>query len=303
MVSNETLHPAALTIEDTLTKIKNDIPQLSGVVDAFQNLLLTTETAKSHLLSPNFSHEDFDQLRFSQGIPLLRDRKIHVDKDALRTVSALLIPSIRKGFPKLEISLSATERAIEENGIFLDELVSYLESITMSQPDELATKLGIPSLELQFICFELARPFAENIAKAISPFIKDLSWLKGYCPVCGSWPAISFWKGSEGRRFLRCSFCAHEWPYMRTQCAFCENTENEKLEIIFSEDRNFEHAELCHACMKYIVGLDIRNMITAPHASVAPLGLIYLDILAQDRGFEPGASCAWNVIEKTEKSL
>ncbi|MFH0959675.1 MAG: formate dehydrogenase accessory protein FdhE, partial [Pseudomonadota bacterium] len=133
--------------------------------------------------------------------------------------------------------------------------------------------------------------------------IKDLSWLKGYCPVCGSWPEISFWKGSEGRRFLKCSFCSHEWSFMRTQCPFCENTDNEKIEIIFSEDRNFEHAELCQECMKYIVGIDTRNMIAVPHAYVAPLGLIYLDVLAQDKGFQPGAACVWNMLEKTEKSL
>jgi len=90
---------------------------------------------------------------------------------------------------------------------------------------------------------------------------------------------------------------------MRTQCPFCENTDSEKMEIIFSEDRNFEHAELCHSCMKYIVGIDTRNMIAVPDGSVAPLGLIYLDVLAQDRGFQPGAACAWNILEKTEKSF
>jgi FdhE protein len=303
MVSTETPHQATQTIKDSLSRIKKDIPQLSGVVDAFQDLLINRVAAKSELPMVEFSDEKVDRLIFSQGMPMLHDRKIHVDKQAIKGVSRLLIPSMKKGFPKLNVSLSKLELFLEENGSFLDELAHCMESIATDVPANLAMKMEIPSPELQFICFELARPFAENISEKVSPFIKDLSWPKGYCPVCGSWPAISFWKSSEGRRFLRCSFCAHEWTYMRTQCPFCENTDNEKMEIIFSEDRNFEHAELCHSCMKYIVGIDTRNMIAVPDGSVAPLGLIYLDVLAQDRGFQPGAACAWNILEKTEKSF
>ncbi len=303
MVSNETLHQTTQTIQDSLSRIKSDIPQLSGVIDAFQDLLINRAVARSKLPIPDFSDEKVDAMGFSQGKPVLHERKIHVDKDAVKGVSELLLPSMRKGFPKLDPSLSKLELFLKESGPYFDELVLYMESIAMHEPGELSKRLDIPPLELQFICFELARPFAENLSEKVSPLVKDLTWLKGYCPVCGSWPAVSFWRGSEGRRFLRCSFCAHEWSYMRTQCPFCENSDNEKREIIFSEDRNFEHAELCHACMKYIVGIDTRNMIAVPDPSAAPLGLIYLDVLAQDRGFQPGAICAWNILEKTEKSL
>ncbi len=303
MVSNETPHQTTQTIEESLNRIKNDIPQLSGIVDAFRDLLINGAIAQSELPIPQFVDEKVDRLRFSQGIPMLHERKIHVDRDAIMGVSELLIPSMKKGFPKLDVSLSKLESFLKENGAFLDELVPTMESIAIDEPEELARQLEIPTLELQFICYELTRPFAEKISERVSPLINELNWSKGYCPVCGSWPVISFWKGSEGRRFLKCSFCGKEWPYMRTQCPFCENNDNEKQEIIFSEDRNFEHAELCHECMKYVVGIDTRNMIAAPHPLAAPLGLIYLDVLAQDRGFQPGSTCAWNILEKTERSI
>jgi len=76
---------------------------------------------------------------------------------------------------------------------------------------------------------------------------------------------------------------------MRTACPFCENNDHEKLELIYSEDRDFERAELCHECKRYIVGIDLRDRTEDPIMEVIALRLFYLDILAQDKGFVPGA--------------
>jgi FdhE protein len=83
---------------------------------------------------------------------------------------------------------------------------------------------------------------------------------------------------------------------MRTQCPFCLTDDPEKTELVFVEDRKPERAELCHACRKYVVSVDLRELaLDLPH-EVAALGMVHLDWLAQQRGFTPGAVCAWNVI-------
>ena len=143
---------------------------------------------------------------------------------------------------------------------------------------------------------QLSRPFALKRADSMPTLPEHLHWIKGYCPLCGSWPELSFLEGKEGYRRLRCSFCGHEWNFMRTQCPFCENTDQDKLEFIFSEDRDFERAELCYECMKYIVSIDLRNRAGEIAREIAALGLVYLDVLAQERNFSPGAGCAWNVL-------
>jgi len=298
MVSDETSKKITGSIRDSLEKTKKDIPQLAGVVDAFEDLLVKRTIAKFALPTPNFSNVTIDFARFSQGVPVLDDGKIDIEKDSFKKVALLLLPAMRKGFPKLDAPLSRFESFINESETAIDQLLPAIESTDSTVLDELARNLDISPTALQFVCSELAKPFTEKIAEAIAPLIQDVTWLKGYCPVCGAWPELSSWKGPEGRRFLNCSVCGHEWTYMRTQCPFCENSDNAKLEIIFSEDRKFEHAELCHECMKYIVGLDTRNMVNPPHPSAASLGLIYLDFLAQERGFAPGATSAWNVLEK-----
>jgi len=115
MASNEPSLQTTQTIEDSLTSIRTDIPQLSGVVDAFQDLLINRAVAKTSLPEPGFSHKEVDPLRFSQGIPVLPNRKIIVERDAVRTISGLLIPSMKRGFPKLDVSLSKLESFLNNN--------------------------------------------------------------------------------------------------------------------------------------------------------------------------------------------
>lgn len=290
MVSDETHNKTVKSIRDSLELIKKDIPQLRGVVEAFEELLVAKSVAKSEISTPGFSNIEIDLARFSQGVPVLDDRKIEVDRDSLRKVALLLIPAIKKGFPKIDVALNRLESFVANDETAMEQLQPALESGSAVILGDMAVKLDIPTEILQFVCSELAKPFAEKVEEAIAPMIEGLSWLKGYCPVCGAWPTVSVLKGNEGRRFLNCSVCGHEWNYMRTQCPFCENTDTTKQEIIFSEDRKYEYAELCHTCRKYIVGLDTRNLISPPHPSTAPIGLIYLDVLAQERGFTPGAT-------------
>src|SRR5207247_2325597 len=45
------------------------------------------------------------------------------------------------------------------------------------------------------------------------------AWSHGYCPACGSWPALA--EVVEGHRVLRCSFCAAGWELATYGCVYC----------------------------------------------------------------------------------
>jgi hypothetical protein len=49
-------------------------------------------------------------------------------------------------------------------------------------------------------------------------------WTQGYCPACGSWPALA--EFFFGERLLRCAFCACTWRPAVDRCTYC----NEKGE-------------------------------------------------------------------------
>src|SRR5437773_1994359 len=44
-------------------------------------------------------------------------------------------------------------------------------------------------------------------------------WNRGYCPACGSWPAMA--EVVDGHRTLRCSFCAAAWELAQYACIYC----------------------------------------------------------------------------------
>jgi FdhE protein len=89
---------------------------------------------------------------------------------------------------------------------------------------------------------------------------------------------------------------------MRTACPFCENDDHETLEYFYSAERTSERAEVCNSCKRYIVGVDLRDRVDNVVMDVAPLGLVYLDILAQEKGYLPGAVTAWNVLDHTGRT-
>lgn len=278
--------------------MREDLPQLATVFDAFKELLAAQAAFKVDLPEIHRNDLSIDPVQYSQGVPILAKEVFSLSQDDLRRAADRLLPAMEKGFPKIKEQLSVIEKAIknenQDSGVCLTDLGDCADA----EIEKTALKLGVDVNILQFVHGQLAKPFAQKQAESLAPLPQDIQWHKGYCPICGSWPGMSFLEGKEGRRWLRCSFCAHEWTYMRTKCPFCELEDHDKLEILFSEDRKSERAELCYACMKYLVSIDLRDRAYDVVREAAPLGLVYLDVLAQDKGFSPGAICAWNVMDQ-----
>lgn len=296
MSENVGTEKAAQEINEAIDRMTADMPHMASLLDAFRELFSERASIKAELPEPAPIDITLDPLKFSQGVPMLKDSAFVAPGDSIRWVANRLIPVVKRSFPAIAAQLGVISAAVESESPWSEDLTLALTSGDDEGTANLAHRLGIDPDTIKFVSFQTRKPFAEKRAEC-SPAVPDgYDWLKGYCPLCGAWPELSFLEGQEGRRFLRCSFCGHEWKFMRTQCPFCETTDQDKLELFFSEDRDFERAELCHECKKYVVGIDLRNRVIAPPRELIALGLVYLDILAQERGFEPGARCTWNVI-------
>jgi FdhE protein len=209
-----------------------------------------------------------------------------------------MIPYIKKGFPKIKPEIKRLKGAMEKGQLDLKDCMKALLQGQEKKIDETALTLETQPLILKFILDQLMKPFLEKRIKRTQSLIQNLVWPKGYCPLCGSFPELSFLKEKEGQRWLRCFLCGHEWRFMRTKCPFCENDNHERMELYFVEGREHERAELCFQCKRYIVNIDMRNCADEVVTEVAAIGMLYLDILAQGKGFLPVALCAWNRVTK-----
>jgi FdhE protein len=145
----------------------------------------------------------------------------------------------------------------------------------------------------EFILLQAAKPFLERRAQALAGGLGQGEH-GGGCPVCGSLPELSYLQGAVGERWLRCSLCATHWRFPRTSCPVCGNQDQEKMGFFFVEGREDQRVDHCAVCGKYLVGLDLRGKDREPVWEVVGLGMIHLDLLAQQRGFSPASALAWN---------
>ena len=286
MLSSE---QTAVQIRKAIQKIREEIPQLSNVLDALGDLLAEQAAFKAELPNIETRPEQLDDVAFSQGVPILLKNAFIIPADTLKKSADRLIPVMMRGLPKISEQLTVIAKTINFFNPADRDLTLSHERIS-----ELIVDLKVDAEIALFTLTQLVKPYTAKKAEAFSELLQEPKWFKGYCPICGSWPEIGFLEGQEGRRWLRCSFCSHEWNFSRTECPFCESANPDKLEIFYTANRPFERAEVCYECKKYLISLDLRNRVGVVR-EVAALGMVYLDVLAQEKGFSPGAASAWNI--------
>ena len=74
---------------------------------------------------------------------------------------------------------------------------------------------------------------------------RSTRWNHGYCPACGSWPAVG--EVAAGHRTLRCSFCSCAWELNTYACIYCENSGEGFVTAAPDEQRKDRRIEVCSA--------------------------------------------------------
>jgi FdhE protein len=149
--------------------------------------------------------------------------------------------------------------------------------------------------DLVWLVAELAvSPFAYALQEVLfsgtgnSPLGAALSaWTWGYCPACGSWPAIAEVTG--GRRALRCSFCAFAWDTGSHGCVYCGETGDKFIapspDAALVESRRHRRVEICNNCRSYMKAIDVNELSPFPLVAIADLETMDLDMAAIERGY------------------
>ena len=284
-------------IKKTITKMKKEMPSLASILNTYGKVFAERAKFREELpLLLNVRISSPDPLRFSQGMTLMNEGIFPLSTDSMEKVRDRMIPVLSKAFPKIRPVLRKLKAAVKKNQLNLKNCMEDM----LHRRDELisqtASHLETDPVTLKFILGQLMKPLVEKQSESLRSVIQNLNWKKGYCPVCGSFPALSYLKGAEGQRWLMCGLCSHEWRFMRTQCPFCENEDYKQSELCFVEDRAYEQAEMCHQCNRYLTGIDLRKYPYEFVPEVALTGMMYLDILAQEKGFLPMADSAWTLV-------
>jgi FdhE protein len=277
-------------IQKAVAAVKAERPAYEELLDFYEKLFLAQETAKEQVqLKPVQIAEDLLSIKQEEGFPLIDRADFAVD---LKASEALLREVCRVAVETNEVLAEAGTRLVDalDTGI-LQTSALFSRILGADGPDfeEIAQGLDVDKKILAFFTYNSVRPSLSLCAEQLATYLdKNVSWKKGYCPICGSPPALSI-LGDEGKRSLVCSFCGHEWDTQRIYCPFCDNQDQTKLHYFFSEEEKDYRVDVCDQCKKYLKTVDTREMKHPVYPPVEQVSTLHLDLLAQDQGLESGS--------------
>ncbi len=147
------------------------------------------------------------------------------------------------------------------------------------------------SPDLMWLVAELAvSPFAHALQRMLfaNPASADLqaaldTWNHGYCPACGSWPAVGEVTG--GHRTLRCSFCACAWELTTYACIYCEESGEPFVTAAPDPERKDRRIEICATCGGYLKTIDVPELSPFPLLAISDIETTDLDVSAMENGY------------------
>lgn len=156
-----------------------------------------------------------------------------------------------------------------------------------------AAQMGLAP-DLVWLIGELATsPFAHLLQRAVfsqrdgdsesAPLRSALAaWHRGYCPACGSWPALAEYV--DDARLLRCSFCGSAWELQAHHCIYCRE---DAVSILTPPDGEPSHArlEVCDRCGGYTKAVRVEAPAPFPLVAIEDMETLSLDRIGVERGY------------------
>jgi len=293
-------------VQTTLESISSTKPVYAELVETFSPLM-----SKQAELAEEFGENGpeppkVDEVRLMEGVHVLAGVKCDDWKEFLLASSRALLPLLKDMAPP---EAWPPEADTNLSGKTLARLVEARLSGDLQQFENTFVKLdGMPPSVLFSIVEAVAAPVLASMAGRLGESFSKGCWDQGSCPFCGSLPTIAYLSrrdpkdienlvGGGGKKHLHCSLCSHNWEYRRDTCPACGNQDQESREIFFVDGMKHERIEACHKCGTYCLCIDLRECEPQPQLDVVQLGLVHLDMIAQDKDLEPMTPTTWNCLE------
>ena len=150
-----------------------------------------------------------------------------------------------------------------------------------------------PGLRL-YLRWRLLSRYLFPAVNAFAAWRQEERWLRHYCSVCGSPPAMAQLVGTDpgSMRMLSCGCCGNRWRYRRTGCPFCRNEDDHRLAVIAAEDQGGLRIDYCEQCRGYLKTYQGQG---GEMVFLADWTSIQLDMIALDRGLKKLAASAYDL--------
>ncbi len=272
-------------------------PHSSELLKAFGLIIARQRQLTASIDLPKLDYSAIDKGKLKAGVPIIQQINLFSSADPFKEIALSLISVVKEGMPTLAAELERLSDLISKDKL---RLADYFESHTSGENksiDSWQNNLKISPSNASFLLSLVARVLLERRANEATAAMGEFSWEKGYCPICGEFPSIALIEEEGGKRFLHCSSCGQDWRFTRVVCPFCEKEAQEEMDYFYVENKTQESAFVCDKCKKYLVTLYRAGHLHARDMDISAISLVHMDMIMQEKGYEPMVACAWNVLK------
>ena len=280
------------TAESRWSRVVNDHPDLTPAVDLQRGLLtivVDLGVAVDSGRLPRLSMPPkYLAAKLARGVPIFAGEPIPLPVELLKTSLARLCDRLASGGAgevAAHIRDAVGSGNLEAGSLLTASLARDQQAIrTGASHRGLAPDLVwlVAELAVSPVAFALQRVLFGNTSNdALRSALG--AWTHGYCPACGSWPALAEVFG--GHRVLRCSFCAAGWEPTRYACVYCDESGKRFVTAAPDQERKNRRLELCSSCAFYLKTVDLDELSPFPLLAIADLETMDLDLAAMEHGY------------------
>lgn len=272
-------------------QIEKKRPGYKEMLRFYERIKREQGKVKSSLnLSPLSLRKEWKDLLKQEGFSLIEKKDFPIDIEASTKLFHTLCEIGKEANPHMAEQVKKIEEGLQKKKI---ELLEILRSpVDENLLNHAVSQFKLDKRVILFLATESIRPSIEASVDRLRSEVEIDTWLKGYCPICGSQPHLSLLKDTEGKRFLLCSFCGYQWRIDRMTCPFCMNSKPDSLNYFFGEGEEAYRIDTCDLCKNYIKTIDTRKMdLIDP--MLEDLATLHLDLLATQKGYQRPVPHPW----------
>jgi len=278
-------------LKKRIQQLKKKRPGYKEILDFYLKVKEEQERIKPSLKKdPILLKKGWKELLTKKGFSLIQREDFPLDIETSVTLFKNLSKMSKEANPHMSEQTKKIEEALVRKKIDLKKLLR--EGFKEQKFEKTADKFHLDKKVFLFLVQNSIRPSVEAGMEQLRRELDSETWLKGYCPVCGSLPSLSLLKEETGKRYLHCSYCSCQWRIDRLFCPFCNNKDQQSLHYLFSEGEEASRIDLCETCYQYIKTIDLRK-IDESDPLLEDLATFHLDILAAQKGYKRPVPNPW----------
>lgn len=271
-------------LRERIQQLTKKWPGYKEILDFYRKVREARDKAKVSLKIDAIQlKKEWKDLLAKEGFSLIQREDFPLDIEVSVNLFRILCQIGKDANPYMAEQVRKIEEAVDSEKIGLKSL--FMKGAKERKVEQIANDFGLDKKIFPFLIQNSKRPSIEAGMEQLRGEINPETWLRGYCPVCGSLPSLSVLKEEVGKRYLLCSHCGYQWRIDRLFCPFCDNREQESLHYLYAEGEEAYRLDLCEKCHQYIKTVDLRK-IDESDPTLEDLATLHLDILASQKGYK-----------------